>query len=250
MQATLNIHSDQASSLPLESRIGSFFKQFEIGALAHRCQIRKQKGVSPLALLSGIFSLAFSGQNIFRGIVTNRKAGLGKDTTYDFLRSHSFSWRRFLLLLALKVCAVIDSLTGTDRETVLVLDDTTIHRPRSRKVELLAKVYDHCEGKFLKGFRALTLCWSDGASLLPLDFALLSSASQKNRYQEATKVLDKRSCGYKRRAEATTKSTDLIEPMLQRALKAGLKARYLLMDSWFAMPCSSPRSASTCPSSA
>ncbi|GAB6111886.1 hypothetical protein JCM14713_16440 [Desulfomicrobium salsuginis] len=33
-----------------------------------------------------------------------------------------------------------------------------------------------------------------------------------------------------------TKSTELVEPMIVRALKAGIKAKYLLMDSWFAMP--------------
>jgi hypothetical protein len=33
-----------------------------------------------------------------------------------------------------------------------------------------------------------------------------------------------------------TKSTELIEPMIVRALKPGIKAKYLLMDSWFAMP--------------
>ena len=32
------------------------------------------------------------------------------------------------------------------------------------------------------------------------------------------------------------KSTELLEPMLQRILSAGIQARYLLMDSWFGMP--------------
>ncbi|QLA18199.1 transposase (plasmid) [Desulfolutivibrio sulfoxidireducens] len=33
-----------------------------------------------------------------------------------------------------------------------------------------------------------------------------------------------------------TKSTALLAPMVRRALEAGVKARYLLMDSWFGMP--------------
>ncbi len=32
------------------------------------------------------------------------------------------------------------------------------------------------------------------------------------------------------------KSTERLEPMLQRILAAGIQARYLLMDSWFGMP--------------
>jgi hypothetical protein len=82
----------------------------------------------------------------------------------------------------------------------------------------------------------LTLGWSDGNSFLGLDFALLSSKEKKNRYTEITKSLDKRTCGYKRRKEAMTKSTQLMEPMLKRALAMGVKARYLLMDSWFSAP--------------
>jgi hypothetical protein len=82
----------------------------------------------------------------------------------------------------------------------------------------------------------LTLGWSDGNSFLGLDFALLSSANKRNRFTEITKPLDKRTCGYKRRQEAMTKSTELMKPMLKRALDMGIRAKYLLMDSWFSAP--------------
>ena len=36
--------------------------------------------------------------------------------------------------------------------------------------------------------------------------------------------------------EAVRKATELIEPMLRRALAAGVQAKYLPMDSWFGMP--------------
>ncbi len=65
---------------------------------------------------------------------------------------------------------------------------------------------------------------------------MLSSTTEKNRYQNATKQIDARTCGAKRRKEAVSKSTDLIEPMLKRALASGVRAKYLLMDSWFGMP--------------
>jgi hypothetical protein len=82
----------------------------------------------------------------------------------------------------------------------------------------------------------LTICLSDGVSSLPLDFALLSSVKKSNRLCESQKLLDKRYRAYRRRQEATIKSTELLEPMLQRVLSAGVQARYLLMDSWFGMP--------------
>ena len=115
-----------------------------------------------------------------------------------------------MLKLAFGVHEFIDELTSKDRESVLILDDSTIERPRSKKVELLAKVHDHTTGRFLKGFKLLTLAWSDGSTLLPLDFALRSSADKKQRYQEVSKDLDKRSCGARRHQEAVSKSKELI----------------------------------------
>ena len=48
--------------------------------------------------------------------------------------------------------------------------------------------------------------------------------------------MDKRSCGYKRRIEAMCKAPDVLQDMVKRVLGKGIKAQYLLMDSWFAMP--------------
>ena len=68
------------------------------------------------------------------------------------------------------------------------------------------------------------------------DFALLSSANEKNRYNEINPNIDKRTSRYKRRQEAITKTTELIEPMIKRALDLGVGAKYVVMDSWFSMP--------------
>ena len=103
-------------------------------------------------------------------------------------------------------------------------------------MELLSRVFDHAAMKYIKGFRMLTLGWSDGNSFLGLDFALLSSTEKKNRYNEMDSGIDKRTCGYRRRCEAVTKSTEHLVPMVKRALALGVKAKYVLMDSWFSMP--------------
>lgn len=70
-----------------------------------------------------------------------------------------------------------------ERVKVLVLDDSVVKRNRSKAVELLARVYDHVEHKYQKGFTMLTLGWSDGYSFVPVGFSLLSSAKKSNRYQ-------------------------------------------------------------------
>lgn len=60
-------------------------------------------------------------------------------------------------MLKVDVNEFTDGLTSIDRGFVLILDDSTIERFRSKKVELLAKVHDHTTGRFLKGFRLLAL---------------------------------------------------------------------------------------------
>ncbi|WP_459771532.1 transposase, partial [Alkalibacterium sp. s-m-28] len=89
-----------------------------------------------------------------------------------------------------------------DNERVLILDDSMFSRNRSKKVELLAKNYDHASGKYMKGFRMLTLGWSDGFTFIPLAKSFLSSKKKANRLSEADERVDKRTVGYKRRQEA------------------------------------------------
>ena len=48
------------------------------------------------------------------------------------------------------------------------IDDSMFSRNCSKKVELLARVYDHVSHSYVKGFRMLTLGWSDGNTFLPL----------------------------------------------------------------------------------
>ncbi len=233
-----NIISEQNQTVNTEklSIFADFFSEFKVGSLLNESGIRKTKGAAPLAVFTIVFNLAFIGKNFFQGVVRNETITIGKDAVYNFLNSPTYNWRRFTLLLSVRIYALIRSLLDDSSEEVLIFDETVYPRNRSKKVELLARVRDHSKGQYIKGFRALGLAWSDGISTLGLDFALLSSADKKHRYNGITKSVDKRTCGYKRRTEATCKTTDLMEPMLKRAIGKGIRAKYVLMDSWFSAP--------------
>jgi len=229
-------YRDQQEAKQLQNRISSFMRDFKVGTLLHNNGIRKLRGVSPLTLFTVIFSLPFEGVNFSQGIVRNSSLGFKKDAAYDFLNNPKHNWRKFMLALVTTVVRFIDILTSDEREKVLIFDDSTYDRSRSKVVELLAWIYDHNSGRSLKGFKLLTLGWSDGNSFLPLDFVLCSSAKADKRLQGIKKKLDKRNCGYKRRVEALTKSTDHLETMVKRVLRLGIRADYILMDSWFSFP--------------
>nr|WP_246494247.1 transposase [Lysinibacillus agricola] len=148
--------------------------------------------------------------------------------------NHSkFAWRRFLSFLSAHAVQKVDALTDEKRPKTLIIDDSMFDRNRSKKVELLARCMDHSSltKRFYKGFRMLTLGWSDGFTFMPLDFTLLSSKNAQ--INGISNNIDKRTSGYKRRVESLESAPTIIPSMLERALQAGVSADYVLMDTWF-----------------
>jgi hypothetical protein len=144
---------------------------------------------------------------------------------YRFLNHSRFNWRQFLSLLSSDTVKRIQPLTSTTRVRAFVVDDSMFERNHSKTVELLARFKDHATNTYYKGYRMLTLGWSDGHTFLPLDFSLLSSV--KSQIQGMVAGLDKRTVGFKRRVEALQTAPYLVPIMLERALKAGCEATYV-----------------------
>ena len=221
-----------------DSHVSRFFKESQLGALLYQSNIRKECGVSPIDLFRFLFSLVLGGKNLYRTVETaNQPIPSKTDTVYRFLKNPRFNWRKFLLLISSRIIhSKLLSLTSDHQDKVLILDDSTYDRNRSKKVELLSRVFDHTTGSFLKGFRMLTLGWSDGHTFMPLAFSLLSSSKQKQRFQDVNPSIDRRTVGYRRRKEAMKKSTETLFDLLDDVQPRKLKARTLLFDSWFAFP--------------
>lgn len=210
------------------------FKELQIGKIMRKSNITKSCGISAYEVFQFLLLLAFQGKNLFRFLNSKHKdQAVSKNTYYRFLNETSYNWSRFLLLLAVKVITAFDTLTRPERVKVLILDDSVIKRNRSKSVELLARIYDHVEHKCQKGFTLLTLGWSDGYSFIPTGFNMLSSANKSNRYNEISSQIDHRTNGYKFRKESMMHKTDAAMLLIKNALKAGIKADFVLMDTWF-----------------
>jgi hypothetical protein len=246
MKTTHSLSDRQEKNGSVQTVIVHFFAHFHIGALLNRAGILKIRGTRPLTIIHALFCLPFQGMNLYWGMVHSRNQEFGKSAVYAMVNRPNCNWRALLLSLSSAVIRFFASLTSEERETALIIDDSPLERPRSKAVELLARVYDHCSKKYIRGFRFLCLTWSDGTSTAPVDFALLSSPKPKNRYQDVTRQVDKRSCGYHRRMEAMRHVTELLEPMVKRVLRAGVKARYILIKAGSLFPLLSPCSAGIC----
>ena len=217
-----------------ENQFFHALKELQIAKLLRRANITKSCGVSAYEVFQFLLLLVFQGKNLFRFLNSKHKEqAVSKNIYYRFLNEVPYNWSRFLMLLAVKVTSAFDRLTRPERVNVLILDDSVIKRNRSKKMELLARVYDHVEHKFQKGFTLLTLGWSDGYSFVPTGFNLLSSASESNRYNAVSDSIDHRTNGYKVRKASMMHKTDVAVQLIRNVLTAGIKADYVLMDTWF-----------------
>lgn len=172
-------------------------------------------------------------------LLTGRNVpAFAKDTVYRFMKMIQINWIRFSTILSSRIInEAIVPLDSEERANVLIIDDSMFERNRSKKVELLAKVFDHAKHAYKFGFRMLTLGWSDGNTFLPVNSVLLSTDNKKNRINEANAV-DKRTVGYRRRQLAMQKGTSVMLELLKQAKKAEIPAKYVLFDSWFSSPSS------------
>lgn len=216
----------------------AFLRTHRIARILKMSNFSKERGIPCAALFRFIFVLVFTGKNLYRTLQMAPTGGNpGKDSVYRFLNSAHYNWRKFLLLLSASIIKDrIETLTSAKRIKVLIIDDSLFSRNRSKVVELLARVYDHCEKKYRRGFRMLTVGWSDGVSFLPVAFSLLSSVKADNRLCAMNEDIDKRTNGYKRRAESIKKATATMFDLLKQVKRSGIEAQYVLFDRWFSSP--------------
>lgn len=216
-----------------------FFKQFHVVAMLRRANAYKSRGIASADVFKYLFLLVFSNRSMYMDMLLGNDAvTFAKDTAYRLMNSIHINWLKFTTILASCIIKdAIEPLTSANRENVLIVDDTLFERNRSKKVELLTKIYDHASHRFTLGFRMLTLGWSDGNTFLPLNSVLLSSINEKSRINGMHHI-DKRSCGYRQRVLSMTKETEAMLILLETAKKCMIPARYVLFDSWFSSPSS------------
>ena len=235
----MNISITQANQndKQISKSIKRFFTRFHISSALKAANAYKKKGIPVVEVFQYLFLLIFSNRSMYMSLITGRNTpGFAKDTVYRFMKMLQINWIRFTTLLASRIIRdAIVPLDSVERKNVLIIDDSLFERNRSKKVELLAKAYDHANHRYRFGFRMLTLGWSDGSTFLPVNSVLLSSENKKNRINEAADV-DKRTAGYRRRVLSMRKGTHAMQELLKAAKKAAIPANYVLFDSWFSSP--------------
>ena len=229
-------HSEENENEIFNS-VTNFMNRFQIGKLLFKCNAGKAKGIPVIEVFRYLFCLIFSNRSMYMQRKTGTFDGsFCKNTVYRFLNNAKINWFRFTTLLSSRIINdFMKPLTGENRKDVFVIDDSLFDRSRSKKTELLAKVFDHCSMKYKNGYRMLTLGWSDGNSFVPINHCLMSAADDKNLLCKAADF-DGRSLAGKRRRQSRRKATEVMIDLLKAARSSGISAKYVLFDSWFSSP--------------
>lgn len=220
----------------LFNAISSFFCTFGIGNLLRKCNAQKEKGVPILDIFKYKLCNVFSDRSMYMQQKTGSfKESFSKNTFYRFLNSPKTNWLRFTTLLSKKVVDKVEPLTDDERVNAFIVDDSLFERTSCKKTELGSRVFDHTSMKYRKGYRLMTLGWTDGNTFLPINSCLLASSKEHNLIGPVEQF-DGRSLAAKRRKFARMKGTEVMIELLRNAHSAGHSADYVLFDTWFSSP--------------
>ncbi|MGB4407105.1 MAG: transposase [Sphaerochaeta sp.] len=222
-----------------------FSHRFKIGGILKTCGAYKQKGIAVMSVFYCLGSLLFCNVSMNRDQNTRNHGNMvKKDTCHRFLQLLKTDWNRFLALLA-EAIITNDFMPirrkdceGKEKPFLLVADDSSYCRNRSKKVELSAKNWDHALRRYYTGFRMLNLAWTEGVSVLPVSFCNMSTCNKRKLLNRSKEIAftEQGTFGYKIRQLAQKKMTHTLLDLLDVATAAKLQARYLLCDRWFANP--------------
>ena len=228
---------ESADEKNVSASILNFLTTYGIISLLSKCGGTKLKGIPVKALftytLTNVFRMgSFYMQNKLGKVLD----GFSKNTYYCFLMSPRTNWLRFTTLLSERIInGHLRNLTSENRDDCFVIDDSLYERAGFKRTELASRVFDHVSMRYKKGFRLLTLGWTDGCTFLPINYSLLASNDDEKVLGPCNKI-DRRTIVGKRRLMARQKATSVMVDLLKTALAAGHRAKYVLFDSWFSNP--------------
>lgn len=181
------------------------------------------------------------------GIVASdlgRVLNCGKDVYYSFKNNIKTDWRKTMWAHAMDCLSKMGPTdmapTISHEVPCLIADDTDIPK-RGRFIEMIGKIFSHTGHNYKLGFKSLNLSLWTGKTIVHLDHSLHMESRRDGRQGLTKKEIKQRysknrpsdSYGAKRISECMAKKTDSLVNMLKRAMRKGVQAKYLLVDSWF-----------------
>jgi SRSO17 transposase len=219
------------SGLLIDNLIADLWKQVGMKTLLNRATFVKRSG-TPIhevvyCLVMWVWLKAGS-MGLFARESLHTFSTADKDALYAVMNREDLDWRRFHLEVALKAIRAMPASTGPK---ALVLDDSIKIR-HGKKMPGVSSHFDHTSGRHVMGQQVLTLGLSGEEGFVPLDSELFISAAKAKALHQPFKDGRSRAAKRYRIARNQTK-LQMAKAMIHRAVRAGIKADYLLADAWF-----------------
>ena len=224
----------------LDSGISNFVNRFKIGSLLRSFSTLKEQGYPLRVIIINLIFIRLGGMSI-NAQIESGACTIDDNTYYRTLNNACIDWRKMLLGFALQFARIVKKETQKEENLTrcFVVDDSVLEKS-GKTIEGISRVNNHVKGGFVFGFKLLLLGFFDGKMLIPADFSLhresrnnnfgLTQKEQKEQFKSSN---TKDSPGEIRKQELDEKKTVMIVKMIKHATKRGLKASYVLMDSWF-----------------
>ncbi len=216
----------------MDNLFADTWKRLKLNALIKGAGFTKRSGIE---ITEAVFVLLLWKWLNMSSIAMFSRQALGvfskarKDVMYDLLKREEINWRALNGQTA-KAVYQRNELAGS-RVKTFVLDDS-IKTRRGRKMEGVSSHFDHVTGRHVMGQQVLTLGLATEDAFLPLDSQIY--VSQVKARELIKPYHDGRSVAGKRYREATTRSKpEMAADMMQRALRGGMEADYVVADAWF-----------------
>ena len=197
--------------------------------------VKKREGVNPyLVVLHFVYMLVMNKK--ISTFMNQSNDSLKKDTYYRLLQNSSYNWRKLLSLTTLKILKKLHKVQDASSVKVLIIDDTVEGKTGKYVEGSRDALWSNKEKRNIRGINVVSLNYSDGYSNFMLDFAISMGNYARVKFEEFTQEVDVRTTAYKRRLEIMDGKSQIAIDMVTRALKSGVYADYLLVDSWYSKP--------------
>ena len=197
--------------------------------------VKKREGASPyLVVLHFVYMLVMNKK--ISTFMNQSNDSLKKDTYYRLLQNSSYNWRKLLSLTNLKILKQLHKVQDSSSVKVLIIDDTVEGKTGKYVEGSRDALWSNKEKRNIRGINVVSLNYSDGYSNFMLDFAIAMGNYARVKFEEFTQEVDVRTIAYKRRLEIMDGKSQIAIDMVARALKSGIYADYLLVDSWYSKP--------------
>jgi len=220
-----------------ESRFDHLFSTLRIKTLLCRARIFKKDGyhaANLLFILTILPLLKIKSVHCFCRKQWDQWSVCKRDSFYRF-KQKPYRWRTFMYEV---IQQILDSVIHKKiplENLYYVIDDTIIAK-RGRKMKNVSFIHDHNLKRSVLGYCIVTLGLFTGNNFYAIDFAYRFGKKRHPKSPEEC-IGDPRSISGKRSYEAKHQNKmELSLSMIQTAYDRGIKAGYVLFDSWYAWP--------------